>query len=107
MHQIIAFDYLISNIAFLFLTIIFDVQKQYIFVYRAIMEMAQFGDTEIESSEIKKTWMALTHEEKNKKCPKLEQEFAKLANIVDDRKALSVGKYNNIDLIPSKILKKI
>ena len=56
------------------------------------MEMAQFGDTEIESAEIKKTWMALTHEEKNKKCPKLEQEFAKLANIVDDRKALSVGK---------------
>ena len=56
------------------------------------MEMAQFGDTEIESAEIKKTWMALTHEEKNKKCPKLEQEFSKLANIVDDRKALSVGK---------------
>merc|ERR1712012_216584 len=55
------------------------------------MEMAQFGDTEIESAEIKKTWMALTHDEKNKKCPKLEQEFSKLANIVDDRKALSVG----------------
>ena len=59
------------------------------------MEMAQFGDTEIESSDIKKTWMALTHEEKNKKCPKLEQEFAKLAKIVDDRKALSVGGYSN------------
>ena len=59
------------------------------------MEMAQFGDTEIESSDIKKTWMALTHEEKNKNCPKLEQEFAKLAKIVDDRKALSVGEYSN------------
>ena len=57
------------------------------------MEMAQFGDTEIESTDIKKTWMALTHEEKNKNCPKLEKEFAKLANIVDDRKALSVGEY--------------
>ena len=56
------------------------------------MEMAQFGDTEIESADIKKTWIALTHEEKNKNCPKLEQEFSKLANIVDDRKALSVGK---------------
>ena len=67
-------------------------QKQYIFVYRAIMEMAQFGDTEIESSDIKKKWMALTHEEKNKNCPKLEQEFSKLAKIVDDRKALSVGE---------------
>ena len=66
------------------------------------MEMAQFGDTEIESAEIKKTWMALTHEEKNKKCPKLEQEFAKLANIVDDRKALSVGKYIYNNLNPSQ-----
>ena len=56
------------------------------------MEMAQFGDTEIESSDIKKKWMALTHEEKNKNCPKLEQEFSKLAKIVDDRKALSVGQ---------------
>ena len=73
----------------------FNLQKQYMFVYRAIMEMAQFGDTEIESVDIKKTWMALTHEEKNKKCPKLEQEFAKLTNIVDDRKALSVGKCVN------------
>ena len=63
------------------------------FVYRAIMELCQFGDTEIESIDIKKTWMALTHEEKNKNCPKLEKEFAKLANIVDDRKALSVGEY--------------
>ena len=56
------------------------------------MEMAQFGDTEMESADIKKTWMALTHEEKNKNCPKLEQEFSKLAKIVDDRKALSVGR---------------
>ena len=72
--------------------VLLSFQKQYIFVYRAIMEMAQFGDTEIESSDIKKKWMALTHEEKNKNCPKLEQEFSKLAKIVDDRKALSVGE---------------
>ena len=89
--MITGFYFLISNVVILLLISFFTAQKQYIFVYRAIMEMAQFGDTEIESAEIKKTWMALTHEEKNKKCPKLEQEFSKLANIVDDRKALSVG----------------
>lgn len=61
--------------------------KQYMFVYRAIMEMAQFGDTEIEASEIKPTWTTLA-ENAGKK---LELEFARLANMVDDRKALSVG----------------
>ena len=57
------------------------------FVYRAIMEMAQFDDTELESSEIKSTWQTLT-ENGGKK---LELEFARLANMVDDRKALAVG----------------
>ncbi len=57
------------------------------FVYRAIMEMAQFGDTELEASKIKGTWHGLT-ENGGKK---IELEFARLANMVDDRKALSVG----------------
>ena len=61
--------------------------KQFMFVYRAIMEMAQFDDTELESSEIKTTWQTLT-ENGGKK---LELEFARLANMVDDRKALAVG----------------
>ena len=51
------------------------------------MEMAQFDDTELESSEIKSTWQTLT-ENGGKK---LELEFARLANMVDDRKALAVG----------------
>ena len=65
------------------------------FVYRAIMEMAQFGDTEIESSEIKSTSQKLLAEDERANgstSSKLGTEFTKLANIVDDRKALSVGK---------------
>jgi len=67
--------------------------KQYMFVYRAIMEMAQFGDTEIDSSDIKSTSATLIAEDDrlNGANSKLSQEFAKLANIVDDRKALLVG----------------
>ena len=38
---------------------LFIFQKQYMFVYRAIMEMAQFGDTEVNSSELKTTWQQL------------------------------------------------
>ena len=65
----------------------FFFQKQYMFVYRAIMEMAQFGDTEIDASELKPTCQQLI-ENAGKK---LELEFARLANMVDDRKALAVG----------------
>jgi protein-tyrosine phosphatase len=59
------------------------------FVYRAIMEVAQFGDTEIESSKLKATWTEFVSESGHKK---LEEEFSRLSCIVDDRKALSVGK---------------
>ena len=58
------------------------------FVYRAVMEMAQFGDTEIEASKLKATWLAFVSDD----AKKLEEEFKRLASIVDDRKALSVGK---------------
>ena len=53
------------------------------------MEMAQFGDTEVSSPEIKTVWQQLT--DANSAGKKLELEFARLANIVDDRKSLSVG----------------
>ena len=61
------------------------------FVYRAIMEMAQFGDNEIEASKIKAAWLKLSQN-----SAKLEEEFQRLANIVDDRKALSVGEFSFI-----------
>ena len=56
------------------------------------MELAQFGDTEMESTEIKSTWKRLSGEDTNSSNSKLGQEFAKLANIIDDRKSLSVGE---------------
>jgi len=61
--------------------------KQYQFVYRAIMEFAQFGDTEMDASKIKEHWVELTQEKKDG----LLAEFTMLANVVDDRKALSVA----------------
>jgi protein-tyrosine phosphatase len=60
------------------------------FVYRAVMEMAQFGDTEIEASKLKSTWLTFVSDDAGNK--KLDEEFARLASIVDDRKALSVGE---------------
>ena len=72
------------------------------------MEMAQFGDTEMESTEIKSVSRRLcgspsplspkggsssvSSNSSSEGTGELAQEFAKLANIVDDRKALSVGK---------------
>ena len=59
------------------------------FVYRAIMEMAQFGDTEIEASKMKAEWLKLTTGDGAKR---LEEEFERLANNVEDKKAVSVGQ---------------
>ena len=66
-------------------TVLISLQKQYMFVYRAIMEMAQFGDTEVNSSELKTTWQELL----SNAGKTLELEFARLANMVDDRKSLA------------------
>jgi len=60
--------------------------KQYQFVYRAIMEWSQFGDTERDGSQIKAHWVGLAQEKEG-----LMEEFARLAKVVDDRKALSVA----------------
>ena len=49
------------------------------------MEMAQFGDTEVNSSELKTTWQELL----SNAGKTLELEFARLANMVDDRKSLA------------------
>ena len=53
------------------------------------MEMAQFGDTEIEASKMKAEWLKLTTGEGAKR---LEEEFERLANNVEDKKAVSVGQ---------------
>ena len=70
----------------------FFFQEQYIFVYQAIMKLSPFGDTELEFTVINPTWKRLSGEDTNSPNSKLVQEFAKLANILDDRKALSVNE---------------
>ena len=55
--------------------------KQYQFVYRAIMEFSQFGDTEMDCAQIKDHWLNLAKEKES-----LKAEFSRLANVVDDRK---------------------
>ena len=59
------------------------------FVYRAIMEMAQFGDTEIEASKMKEAWLKYATSDGAKR---LEEEFERLADNVEDKKAVSVGQ---------------
>ena len=45
------------------------------------MEWSQFGDTEMTCEKIKEYWMNMAQEK-----DKLKNEFARLANVVDDRK---------------------
>ncbi|KAK9890199.1 hypothetical protein WA026_010310 [Henosepilachna vigintioctopunctata] len=68
--------------------------KQYIFIYRALMEVAQYGDQEIDADDLKVTT------EKAKKCDmndpkcKLEEQFEKIVNAFEDRKSTSVAEEN-------------
>ena len=55
--------------------------KQYQFVYGAIMEFSQFGDTEMDGSGVKEHWVQMAQEKDG-----LQNEFTRLANVVDDRK---------------------
>ena len=64
--------------------------KQYQFVYRAIMEWSQFGDTEMDCGEIKEHWMKIAEEKES-----LKTEFSRLANVVDDRKVMP-GAWSHI-----------
>ena len=59
--------------------------KQYQFVYRAIMEWSQFGDTEMDCAQIKEHWLSLAKEKES-----LKAEFSRLANVVDDRKVILI-----------------
>lgn len=66
--------------------------KQYIFIYRALMEVAQYGDTEIDLSEIKSTVENLKQYNKDTvgMC-RLQEEFENIKDIVEDQKCCSVG----------------
>lgn len=82
--------------------------KQYIFIYKALLEVSQSGDTEIKVASLKSHVEKMRHKENGKdKCP-LEEEFEKLEVLVNDRgKSSSVGsseenklKNRSEDLIP-------
>ncbi|CAG9763906.1 unnamed protein product [Ceutorhynchus assimilis] len=65
--------------------------KQYIFIYRALMEVAQYGDTEISCEDLKTALDRLRHvSESNNKC-KLEEEFENIVNAFEDRKSCAVA----------------
>lgn len=55
--------------------LIYIFQKQYIFVYRALQEVAQFGITEVRASKLKATLDKLRQVENGKEKSKMEEEF--------------------------------
>ncbi|XP_069693184.1 tyrosine-protein phosphatase 69D isoform X2 [Periplaneta americana] len=65
--------------------------KQYIFIYRALMEVAQFGDTELKVSELKSAVEKLRQRENGKDRCKMEDDFEKISRVLEDRKSFSVG----------------
>ncbi|XP_049806614.1 tyrosine-protein phosphatase 69D [Schistocerca nitens] len=65
--------------------------KQYIFIYRALMEVAQFGDTELEVSELKSAIEKLRQKENGKDRCRMEEDFEKINRVLEDRKSFSVG----------------
>ena len=62
------------------------------------MEMAQFGDTEVASTELKSTW----HQLIDNAGKTLELEFARLANMVDDRKGGFLSEFEVVIVKSSK-----
>ncbi|XP_058804465.1 tyrosine-protein phosphatase 69D isoform X2 [Phymastichus coffea] len=65
--------------------------KQYIFIYRALMEMSQYGDTEIPAPQLKAAVEKLRQRENGKEKCRMEEEFDKITAVLEDRKSFSVG----------------
>ncbi|XP_026827836.1 tyrosine-protein phosphatase 69D isoform X1 [Ooceraea biroi] len=65
--------------------------KQYIFIYRALMEMAQYGDTEISAPQLKTTVAKLRQRDSGKEKCKMEEDYDKISSVLEDRKSVSVG----------------
>lgn len=73
-------------------TFIWKIQKQYIFIYRALMEHAQFGDTEIEIGHLRDHYLLLKEKTNLEGKDGLALEFEKLNDVIEDSKSCLVGQ---------------
>ncbi|KAJ9580783.1 hypothetical protein L9F63_024035, partial [Diploptera punctata] len=58
---------------------------------KALMEVAQFGDTELKVSELKSAVEKLRQRDNGKDKCKMEEDFEKISRVLEDRKSFSVG----------------
>ncbi|XP_011297066.1 tyrosine-protein phosphatase 69D isoform X2 [Fopius arisanus] len=72
--------------------------KQYIFIYRSLMEMATYGDTEIPVKELKGHVEKLRQRDNGKEKCRMEDEYdelvlnsQKISSVLEERKSFSVG----------------
>ncbi|XP_063989399.1 tyrosine-protein phosphatase 69D [Diachasmimorpha longicaudata] len=72
--------------------------KQYIFIYRSLMEMATYGDTEILVKELKAHVEKLRQRDNGKEKCRMEDEYdelvlnsQKISSVLEERKSFSVG----------------
>ncbi|KAJ1525691.1 hypothetical protein ONE63_008902 [Megalurothrips usitatus] len=65
--------------------------KQYIFVYRALVDVAQFGDTELSLSRLKTSIEKLRQRENGQTKTKMEEEFDKICALAEERKTTNFG----------------
>lgn len=65
--------------------------KQYIFVYRALVDVAQFGDTELSLSRLKSSVEKLRQRDNGQTKTRMEEEFDKICAVVEERKPSNFG----------------
>lgn len=65
--------------------------KQYIFIYRALLEHAQFGDTEIEIQHLRDHYLQLKEKLGNSEKTGMVLEFEKLGDVIEDPKTCCLG----------------
>ncbi|XP_074593902.1 protein tyrosine phosphatase 69D isoform X2 [Brevipalpus obovatus] len=65
--------------------------KQYIFVYRALMEFAQFGDTEIEICHLRDCYRQMKEQKFEGNINGVVAEFDRLNEVIEDAKSSCVG----------------
>ncbi|XP_022686769.1 tyrosine-protein phosphatase 69D-like isoform X2 [Varroa jacobsoni] len=66
--------------------------KQYVFIYRALMEHAHFGDSEIEIGHLRDHYLQLKEKTNLEGKDGLALEFEKLNDVIEDQKSCLVGQ---------------